>query len=264
MQRRRFLAASLAGSALAIAGDGAAQSAQPSPREFYLLRAYRMRSGTQTKLAESYFGDALIPALSRMGQGPVGAFQVDIGPEMPVFYLLVPGGSADSLALLDRKLAEDGAFVKAAEPFWNAAAATPAFERVESSLLLAFDGWPKLTPPASSAVKGKRIFQLRTYESPSERDHLRKLEMFDRAEFEIFKQAGLHAVFFGQTLIGARMPSLTYMLSFSGLEELTAKWDAFRADPAWKKLSTDPRYGFEPIVSNISNLILSPLAASQI
>jgi hypothetical protein len=54
------------------------------------------------------------------------------------------------------------------------------------------------------------------------------------------------------------------MLSLASLDELNAKWDAFRTDPAWKKLSTNPRYSFEPIVSNISNLILSPLAASQI
>jgi hypothetical protein len=60
------------------------------------------------------------------------------------------------------------------------------------------------------------------------------------------------------------MPSLTYMLSLASLEELNARWDAFRNDPGWKKLSTDPKYSFDPIVSNITNLILSPLAASQI
>jgi len=48
------------------------------------------------------------------------------------------------------------------------------------------------------------------------------------------------------------------------MEELKREWKVFGSDPAWKKLSTSPRYGFEEIVSNISNLILSPLAASQI
>jgi hypothetical protein len=60
------------------------------------------------------------------------------------------------------------------------------------------------------------------------------------------------------------MPSLTYMLSLASVDELNARWDAFRNDPAWKKLSADPRYSYEPIVSNITNLILSPLAVSQI
>ena len=154
--------------------------------------------------------------------------------------------------------------MKAAEPFWSAPATAPAFQRVEVSLLAAFEGWPKITPPASSAIKAKRIFQLRTYESPSDRDHVRKVEMFNSGEFEIFKNAGCNPVFFGDTLLGPRMPNLTYMLSFADLTALDAGWEVFRNDPAWKKLSSDPHYSFEQIVSNISNLILSPLAASQI
>lgn len=168
------------------------------------------------------------------------------------------------MASVDLHLAQDGEFLKAADSFWSAPASTPAFVRVESSLLAAFEGWPRLTPPAASGTKSKRIFQLRTYESPSYGDHVRKIEMFHKGEFEIFLNAGLHPVFFGDRLIGPRMPSLTYMLSVTDLTEMNAKWEAFGADPAWKKLSAMPRYSFEPIVSNISNLVLSPLAVSQI
>jgi hypothetical protein len=154
--------------------------------------------------------------------------------------------------------------MKLAEPFWNATAAAPAFQRVESSLLAAFEGWPKLTPPASSATNAKRIFQLRIYESPSNGDHVRKVEMFHSGEFEIFKAAGFHPVFFGDTQIGARMPNLHYMLAFKDMAELDAQWDVFRNDPAWKKLSASPRFSFDNIVDNITNLVLSPLACSQI
>ena len=161
---------------------------------------------------------------------------------------------------LELELAQDPEYVKAAEPFWSAPVASPAFLRMDSSLLVAFEGWPRITPPA----KGKRILQLRTYESPSYRDHILKVQMFHSGEFEIFKNAGFQMVFFGDTLIGQRMPSLTYMLSFTDSTELDTKWAVFRNDPAWKKLSADPRFAFEAIVSNITNLILSPLAASQI
>ena len=75
---------------------------------------------------------------------------------------------------------------------------------------------------ASAAAKGKRIFQLRTYESPSNGEHVRKVEMFHSGEFEIFLRAGFHPVFFGDTLIGGRMPNLTYMLSFADQAELEA------------------------------------------
>jgi hypothetical protein len=264
MERRKFLAASIATSAFAIAGNVAGQTPAASSRQFYQVRRYALLSGPQTKLTESYFGDALIPALTRMGMGPIGAFKLDIGPETPAFYLLIPGSSVEAMAELDLRLAGDAGFMKVAEPFWNATAAAPAFQRVETSLLAAFEGWPRVTPPASSATKGKRIFQLRTYESPSNGDHVRKVEMFHSGEFELFKNAGFHPVIFGDTLIGSRMPSLTYMLSFTDMAELEAQWDVFRADPAWKKLSGSPRYSFDNIVTNITNLILSPLACSQI
>lgn len=265
MERRRFLAGSVAASAIAVAGNVAAQPGPASAsREFYQLRRYALQSGPQTRVTENYFADALIPALVRVGMGPVGAFRVDIGPETPVFYLLIPGSSVQSLVELDLHLADDAVFMKAAGPFWNATAAAPAFQRVESSLLAAFAGWPKVTPPASQATKAKRIFQLRTYESPSDGDHVLKVEMFHSGEFEIFLKAGFHPVFFGDTLIGPRMPNLTYMLSFADQTELEAKWELFSDDPAWKKLSASPRFASDQIVTNITNLVLSPLICSQI
>ncbi|MDE3187223.1 MAG: NIPSNAP family protein, partial [Acidobacteriota bacterium] len=234
MQRRQFIAASLAASAAALAREGPAQPIAGRTREFYQLRRYFLQSGPQTALTEKYIGEALIPALVRMGMGPVGAFQLEIGPETPTFYVLIPGASVEALAEVDLRLAVDAEFLKAADAFWSAPATAPSFLRVESSLLAAFEGWPRVTPPAAAATKGKRILQLRTYESASNKDHVLKVKMFHSGEFEIFLGAGFHPVFFGDTLIGPRMPNLTYMLSFTDMAELEAKWDVFRNDPAWK------------------------------
>ena len=265
MERRRFLTSSLAASALALAHQrGKAQTSASKPREYYELRKYHMQTGPQTKLTESYLSEAFIPALNRLGMSPVGVFNLTIGPETPVLYVLIPSPSLESLVTAELHLAQDEAFLKTAEPFWNAPPTAPAFLRIESSLLIAFEGWPRLTPPASTAQHSKRVFQLRTYESASNQDHVRKVEMFHSGEFEIFQKAGFGQIFYGDTLIGQRLPNLTYMLSFSDLGEMDAKWDAFRNDPNWKKLSTSPRYAFEQIVSNISNLILTPTAFSQI
>jgi len=264
MERRQFLATSLAASAVTVAGSAGAQDPVKHAREFYQIRRYALQSGPQQKLTESYLSDTLIPAMTRMGIASIGAFRLDIGPETPVYYVLIPGQDAAALAGIDLNLAHDAEFLKTADPFWNSPATAPAFQRVEYSLLAAFEGWPKLTPPAGSAAKSKRIFQLRTYESPSYKAHQVKVQMFHSGEFEIFLNAGFHPVFFGDTLMGSRMPNLTYMLSFQDMTELDAKWDVFRNDPAWKKLSADPRFAYEAIVSNITNLILSPLSASQI
>ncbi len=268
MRRRQFLTKSIAAataSTLAGAGEIPAVAAPNTPpqRQFYELRQYRLQNGPQTKLADDYVSGALLPALNRLGIAPVGVFHLDIGPETPTTTLLLPAANADLLATADLRLAEDAAFLAAAEPFWNAPASHPPFVRIDSSLLVAFEGWPQLRVPASTAAKGKRIFQLRLYESPTPAAHVRKVEMFHRGEFEIFERTGLHPVFFSQTLVGARLPSLTYMLTFADMAELTANWQTFSADPEWKKLSSAPRYA-EPIVSNITNLILSPAAYSQI
>jgi hypothetical protein len=259
MERRQFLTASLAAAAV----GAAAQPSNPA-REFYLIRRYNLMSGPQLKLTEDYLASAFIPAMQRFGLGPVGAFKLDIGPETPAYYVLIPGNSADQLANLTFQLAADAQFLQAADPFWNAKSTAPAFQRAENTLLAAFTGWPKITPPASSATKGKRMYQLRCYESPSPGDHIRKVEMFHSGEFDIFRAAGFHPVFFGDTLIGSRMPNLMYMLGFADMAELEAKWDVFRNDPNWKKLSADPRFAFDQIVTNITNLMLSPLDCSQI
>ncbi len=261
MERRDFLTGTLAASALAVAPgvDAQTQDNQAKQREYYQIRRYFVQSGPQSSMTEKYISEALIPALAGKA-GPVGAFRLDIGPETPTFYVLIPLPTPAAAASLEVDLNQNETYIKAAEPLWSAPASSPGFIRVESSLLVAFEGWPRIMPPE----KGKRIFQLRTYESPSYRDHLRKVEMFHSGEFDIFRNAGFHQVFYGETVIGPRMPNLTYMLSFGDHAELDAKWEKFRNDPAWKKLSADPKYAFEPIVSNITNLILSPLAASQI
>ncbi len=97
MKRRQFLASSLASAAFAVAGDVTAQGPAARSREFYQMRRYSLQTGPQTKLTENYFAHALIPALTRMGMGPIGAFQLAIGPETPTFYVLIPSSSVEAL-----------------------------------------------------------------------------------------------------------------------------------------------------------------------
>jgi hypothetical protein len=259
LERRDFMtsAIAMAGAALS-SGEGRAL-AQPA-QEFYLLRKFTLQNGPQPALMQNYFAHALIPALNRMALSPVGAFKLDIGPETPTYYLLIPASSVEALAMLDQHLAKDTEFLKASTAFWAAPSSAPPFVRVETSLMSAFAGWPKLV----ASKNEKRIFQLRTYESASPAAHIRKVEMFNEAEIAIFTKSGLTTVFFGDTLIGPRTPSLTYMLTFADVAELTKRWAVFASDPAWKDLSHRPGNTDAEIVSNISNLYLSPLDSSQI
>jgi hypothetical protein len=266
MQRRRFLKSSLSASVLALAASESRLLAQPpaGAREYYELRQYKLQNGPQTKLTHQYLEQALIPALNRLGLTNIGAFDLYLGSETPMVYLLIPSSSLDVLVTSELKLAQDEEYQKAGTAFLKAPAKEPAYNRIESQLLVAFEGHPKLTVPPVTAQHGARVFQLRTYESPTNADHRNKVEMFHHGEFEYFEKAGFWQVFYGDALIGPRMPHLTYMLSFPDLADLKAKWNAFQNDPGWKKLSSDPTYSYEPTVSNIDSLILNPTGYSQI
>ncbi len=263
MDRRSFLSTSIAASGLS-ASAAAADAPKPAA-EYYDLRRYQLVSGPGTKLTDNYFSGALIPALNRLGIGPVGAFSVYFGPDTPAYYLLMPSTKVETLVTADLEVAKDSAFVKAAAPFWDAPAATPPYARIESTLLRAFEGYPKLTVPAAATKKEKRIYHLRTYVSPTNMDHVRKVEMFHHGEFEFFAKAGADGVFYADALIGPRLPSLTYMLSFPDMAALETGWAKFGADPDWRKLSADPRFKLDPpTVSNVTSLVLRPLAYSQV
>ena len=235
MNRRNFLSGSVTASALSLAGS--ANAAPQSPKgaaEYYDLRRYQLASGPGTGLTGRYFTGALIPALNRLGIGPVGAFSLYFGPDTPAYYLLLPSAKLETLVTAELELATDAGFMKAAAPFWDAPGGAPPYLRIESTLLRAFEGYPKLTVPPAAAKKEKRIYQLRTYVSPTNMDHVRKVEMFHHGEFDIFAKAGAAGVFYADALIGPRLPSLTYMLSFPNVEALEAVWDKFGADPVWK------------------------------
>ena len=74
----------------------------------------------------------------------------------------------------------------------------------------------------------------------------------------------MQPVFFGETIIGDRMPNLVYMLSFENLAAREKLWQAFGADPEWQKLRSQPGNADAEIVSNIGNAILRPLPFSDI
>lgn len=247
---------------LAGAASAAGQNAAP---EYYELRRYQLNNGPGTRLTEQYFSGALIPALNRMGIGPVGAFSIYFGPDSPAYYLLLPSAKLETLVTAELELAKDSGFMKSATPFWDAPGNTPPYSRIESTLLRAFPGYPKLVVPPGAAKKEKRIYHLRTYVSPTNMDHVRKVEMFHHGEFGIFAKAGAAGVFYADALVGPRLPSLTYMLSFPNMEALEADWERFSADPDWKKLSADPKFKLDPpTISNISSLVLRPLGCSQV
>ncbi len=102
------------------------------------------------------------------------------------------------------------------------------------------------------------------YESHNERAAAKKVEMFNTAELAIFRRVGLTPVFFASTVVGPKMPNLTYMLVFPDDAGRKAAWGRFGGDAEWQKLKAIPEYADKEIVSHITNTILTPAAYSEV
>lgn len=269
MKRRDFLKSSIV-AATGVAAVTSAVSARAdearkeTPRTLYELRLYHLRRGPMIKRFDDFYRAAAVPAMNRAGMQPVGVFNVMFGPDSPTVYALIPHKSAESVITGNDRVHADPEYQKAGAEFANAPATDPSYVRVESSLLTAFETFPTIEVPAAQAAGKPRIFELRTYESHSKRANKKKIEMFNRAEIGIFRRLGFSLVFFGETLIGTRLPNLMYMISFDDMADREKKWAAFGADEEWQKLRSAPGNNDAEIVSSISNVMLRPTPYSQI
>ena len=264
MKRREFLkTSSLAGGAALSVGWGARAAAQAGSRELYELRVYEMRTGNKRAVLNEYLEKAAIPAWNRMGNRPVGVFTVLSGANALLLHVLIPYPDFAAFAAAPARLAADAEYQKAAAPYLAASIDDPAYTRYESTLLLAFPNVPRIRVPAETASRQSRIFELRTYESPSEGAALKKIEMFNEGgEVALFDKLGIRCVFVGQTLIGRRQPNLMYMTVHRDVAAREKAWADFGSSPEWKKLSAEPAYA--NIVSVNTIAFLRPAAYSQI
>jgi hypothetical protein len=262
MNRRNFL--SLAGAAsvapLVNASAAPASTAVTSTRQCYELRTYFFDKESQQKGFEAFMKDAAIPVLNQLDVRPVGVFYPTQG--FSPAYVVLPFLNLQHLATVAVDLQLDHFYKQTGAAFLDAPATEPAFKRIESSIFLAFSGMPKLEVPAKNPG---RVFQLRIYESPSAKTGAKKIEMFnDAGEIKIFREVGLNPVFFGEALVGSRIPNLTYMLGFASADDQKAAWGKFGQHPEWQKLRGMAEYSDKAILSNITNIDLIPAPCSQI
>ena len=115
--------------------------------------------------------------------------------------------------------------------------------RIESILTKAFKLQPQFDKSSNLVKSSNRVYEYRSYESPTEEMHLRKVNMFNEGqEIDIFKRLNFNAIFYSKALVGARTPNLIYMTSFNDMDDRNAHWNAFKNDPTWKKISTAKEY----------------------
>ena len=245
-------AATLPAAGFAVANTG---------EEFYELRVYTLKDAAQQKLVEDYFKTAAIPALNKLGVKHVGVFSELKPVAQTRLYVFMAYNSLEHYTTVMQKLDNDPDHLQRGADYLNAPATSPAYERIESSLLKAFAHMPAMAAPPATP----RIFELRQYQSASEGAGKKKIEMFnDEGEIDIFKRLGFRPVFWGETIIGALRPNLTYMVTFDDMAAHDARWKSFVADAQWKKISSVPEYADALLVNKITSTLIIPAAFSQI
>lgn len=219
---------------------------------------YVIENKEQRQIVDRFLKTAAIPALNRLGVKPIGVFYDNDNKDDLSVYSVAPFESLEAYFGANEQLAADSEFLENAQEYLSTQKDNPAYKRIESSIMKAFSGFPKVQTPLS----GERIFELRIYESHNELKALLKVEMFNEAELDIFEKVDLKGVFYGESLTGANLPNLTYMIAYKDMDERKAAWGRFSKHPDWQVLKKNDRY--KDTVSNIVAKFLVPASYSQI
>lgn len=218
---------------------------QKDKQEYYQLTIYHFKDAAQKQELDTYLETAYLPALHRMGINNVGVF-TPIANDTAIdkrIFIIMPAQSLQQLTDLPGKLLKDNTYQLAAKNYMDAVYNNPPFKRMEKIIAKAFSKAPALTLPALSAPKAERVYEFRSYESPTEKLYRNKVQMFNEGgEVALFKRLNFNAIFYADVIAGSNMPNLIYMTSFENMADRDAHWKTFSADPEWKKLSTDPIY----------------------
>jgi hypothetical protein len=228
-------------------------------REYYEITVYHFKDAAQEKIIDSYLQNALLPALHKISISKVGVFKAlsnDTASDK-LLYIFIPIKSLDEVNKITDKLSTDATYQTAGSEYMNAAYTAAPYTRIETILLHAFPLAPTMNLPQLHAANKDRVYELRSYESATEKLHLNKVQMFNQGgEIDIFKRLNFNAIFYAQVISGCKMPNLMYMTSFENMQEREAHWKAFDDDPAWKKVSALPEY--QNNVSHIDIVFLHP------
>jgi len=236
LTRRSLLESSALAAGVLATGRRAHSAAAAAPR-YFLLESYLLKNGGQAQRLASYLQTARLGMAGRLQTvAPALVLEALVAAHMPQMLVVSAFASLDEMAAMKRKLRED-APARDALTQWESGD-EPPYEELNETLLEAAGYCPAL-PPAGEAGKTPRVFELRTYHSPTERQLRALHERFAGPEIRIFHRSGIRPLLYSSTLIGANKPNLTYLTPFDDLAAREKAWAAFGADPEWVKVRAE-------------------------
>jgi len=217
--------------------------ANAASQQYYELKVYHIKTQAQQEKLDKYLKDAYLPALHRKGLGNVGVFRTLEQDTDKRVYVLISFNSLAQIEKVEEGLIQDKQYLEAGKDYLDAAYNEQPYTRMETIVLKAFPKWPVATVPQLTAKKADRIYELRSYESPTEKLNINKVKMFnDGGETVLFNRLKFNAVFYAEVLAGSHQPNLMYMTTFNSKEDREQHWKAFSDDPEWKTLVAKPEY----------------------
>ncbi len=225
LDRRQFLE----GLPVLLPSGLAAGAGEGRKTRFYVLEQFFLENGTQPGRIHEFFSKALLPTMERLHKGPMIFLEALVTPHMPQVAAIFGVESCDQIWSIAKGLYADKEFSRAFDQ-WESG--EPPYVSASASLLEATDYSPEIAVPEKPPA-APRIFELRTYHSPTARQWKALHERFSGPEINIFHRVGVHPILYTSTVFGADRPNLTYLTPFDTLAAREKAWSAFSADKEW-------------------------------
>lgn len=229
--------------------------------KFYVLHQFFLKSGSQLGRMHDYMSKTLLPSVAGLHKGPTIVMQALVAPHMPQLALIAGFQSVDEYFNIRGKLDQMESYRKGLDA-WEKSGEEPT-EHYTTWLLAAKDYSPEIEP-LPDPPKTPRIFELRTYHSPSQWQLKALHERFAGPEVKIFHRVGIHPLLYSETVFGPYKPNLTYLIPFDNLAEREKAWAKFGADPDWIKVRQESIDRAGQITSMIQISLYTPTDYSPI
>lgn len=214
-------------------------------KDYFELKVYEYKTSEQERMIDQFLSQAYLPYLHKKGIRKVGVF-TNIANDTAIvkkIVVLVPHKSISDIPVMNKAMFSDEDVAKNGKEYLEATSEHPAFDRIVGYVLEGFRFAPKLMMPKLKSPSSERVYELRSYESASEKKYWKKVEMFNEGgEIDLFTRLNFNAVFYAEVVSGPTMPNLMYMTSFENMEDRNAHWKNFYNDPKWKELLSMKEY----------------------
>ena len=231
LDRRGFISAVPA----LVASGAVAETGPERKTRFYIVEQYELEQGSQISRIHDFFSKALVPTMSRIYSGPMIFLEAIAAPHMPLVTAIFGMETAGQVWDVAKQLFADAEFNRAFDQ-WESGGAP--YVMASAALLEATPYSPEIVAAAKPPEK-PRIFELRTYHSPTARQRKALDARFSGPEIKIFHRSGIHPVFYTSTVFGLNRPNLTYLIPFDSLAAREKAWNSFSADEEWVRVRNE-------------------------